>query len=377
MFIIVCFILGISLPLLWSRYLDFKRDISRNPLPEDSKWVIAITEKKEVVTNPPKSPDNIEVTTNPEQLTDHEVTSLPPMSTEREQVSSKDQLWTKYVHLCIMFNLNRIKPNLQTINLLLEYYHPFFDRITLIFDGKWKKRPEYLPEYVKFFGCESHVGWFQHKCLNMCLSQPADDEVKGFFYIADDMFINLNNLASYNLSQAWCMTTGVYDYDELMIKDKNEIHKIWMWWGPPLFFEKVLKRVVDTLPTEWINQLQANVGFPDNYHGKGIFDIIYLPKSLASNMTRVLTHILSCKEDLFCELAGPLAVGIVVPWDEKIEFTSSFLWGHQRNVDTIRIVAQKKALDVVHAVKLSEPDKAALWKELMDQQLKLAANQTH
>ena len=342
-FVIVCCALVISIPLLWSRSSDFKRNLPRPPTP---KW----TEQKEsVASNPSKSQDVTEKT---------EVESNP---------SPKSRLWTKHVHLCIMFNLNNLKPNTHVVHLLLEYYHPFFDHITLIYDGKWNKTPEYIPEYVNFFGCESHAGWYQHKCLNICLSQPAA-EVKGFFYISDDMLINLKNLASYNLSQTWCTPTEVYDYNKLLTMDKTEAQKIWEGWGPPSFFQNALKITVDSLPKKWINQLQNNAGFPDHYHGRSIFDIIYVPKSLASNITKVLTHILS-SNDLFCELAGPLAVGVVVPQDEKIVFTTSFLWGTQRTVSRIRKSA--KTCDVVHSVKLSQPDQASLWKEFMDQQLKI------
>ena len=394
-FFIICCCLGILIPLLWSRSSDFKINLPRL-YPLNSKWV---TEHKEVSST--NSPNNIyaqkkRVVVNSSTSQDvnntkgrETVVNSPrsqDVNTKEKEVESSDppkyvlenkmvaksnppQLWTKHVHLCIMFNLNNMKPNPQTINLLLEYYHPFFDHITLIFDGKWNKRPEYLPEYVNFIGCESNVGWYQHKCLNMCLSQPTGDEVKGFFYIADDMFINLNNLASYNLAQTWCMPTAVYDYNQLLTMDKNEAHKIWYWWGPPLFFENALKVVVDSLPEEWIRQLQSNVGFPDHYSGKGIFDIIYLPKSLVSKMTKVITHILSSKE-LFCELAGPLAVGIVVPRDEKTIFSNSFLWGYQRNIGMIRKFA--RTCDIVHPLKLSQNDQAAVWKELMDQQLKIA-----
>ena len=123
-------------------------------------------------------------------------------------------MWTKNIRLCIMFNLKNMSPNKQVINLMLSYYSYFFNHIMLLFDGEWSEKPDYLPKNIKFSGCKSTNGWYQHYCLRICLNETwnEDGEPEGYLYIADDMFVNLTKMSLLPLSKVWCIRTTNINY---------------------------------------------------------------------------------------------------------------------------------------------------------------------
>ena len=90
---------------------------------------------------------------------------LATSETKLLESQTNSSFWTKNVHLCVMFNLNRMKPNERVIKLLSSYYHPFFDHITFLFDGNWTEKPSYISDYVNFLGCDSYTGWYMQKCV--------------------------------------------------------------------------------------------------------------------------------------------------------------------------------------------------------------------
>ena len=122
----------------------------------------------------------------------YSISDLPP----------KPALWTDKIYLCINFNLNNVNPGKQVTETLLSYYLPFFKNITLIFNGDNWSRPDYVPEFVDVISCDSHRGWYQHKCIRSCI-QRGSEETKGFLYIADDMFINLTKMAELPTTKLW------------------------------------------------------------------------------------------------------------------------------------------------------------------------------
>ena len=111
---------------------------------------------------------------------------------------SQSFMWTKRIQLCIMFNLKNMSPNKEVIDRLLSNYSFFFNHIMLLFDGDWNEKPSYIPTNVTFSGCRSDNGWFQHRCLPICLNETWGEEGEpvGYLYTADDMFINLTMMRS-------------------------------------------------------------------------------------------------------------------------------------------------------------------------------------
>ena len=149
---------------------------------------------------------------------------------ELSVLPNKTRLWTQDVQLCIMFNSVH---HSKTVGLLLSYYLQFFDHITLLFNGEGTlKKPRYAPETVQAFGCDSYYGWYQHKCLSICLSH-ADVHVKGFLYIADDMFINIAKMGELDPSRLWYLIPKQFNYSKLMAMNKFELHRKWYWFGYP------------------------------------------------------------------------------------------------------------------------------------------------
>ena len=140
--------------------------------------------------------------------------------------STESQLWTKKVQLCIMFNLKNISPNKQVINLTLSHYSYFFNHIMLLFDGEWGEKPDYLPKNIKFSGCKSTNGWYQHYCLRICLNETWDEdgEPKGYLYIADDMFVNLTKMSFLPLSKVWFIGATNINYTA-----KASLGNSWHW----------------------------------------------------------------------------------------------------------------------------------------------------
>ena len=170
--------------------------------------------------------------------------------------AARPMLWTKKVQLCIMFNLNNMAPNEKAINLLLTYYSRFFNHITVLFDGNWKK-PNYLPKNVSFSGCNSQCGWFEHKCLCICLNETwGDSQPGGYLFISDDMFVNLAMMSSLPLSQIWYIDTKPINYTR-----RASLVNTW-FWNTAL---KPLEVVIEHLQTEWKDIIVKEVGFPDRY----------------------------------------------------------------------------------------------------------------
>ena len=275
-------------------------------------------------------------------------------------------LWTDKIHLCVMFNLNGIKPSEDITKVLASYYFPFFKDITFFFDGaKWEsQRPDYLPEFVNLISCDSHVGWYQHKCLRLCLQQGTE-ETKGHLYIADDMFINLTMMADLpTTTMVWYVGMAQDSYSQILNPGRKGW--AWWWWGPPTNNHKRLENVIKILPSEWMNQLKRTAGFPDHFKVRTLADIIYVPKALGPNLTTVIDFVINSKTYLFCEVAVPLAVNIAAP-NQVINLKTSFLWGNNRNVPNIEKAA--KTVHVVHPVKLGVEPQRNLWIQLMENQL--------
>lgn len=278
---------------------------------------------------------------------------------------NKTKMWTRDVHLCVMFNLNNMEPDEQAINLLLAYYLPFFNHITVLFDGVWKEKPTFVPDYVNFIGCESHLGWYQHRCVRKCLIEASSRDT-GSLYIADDMFINLSKMANLSSSNLWYIKRNRANFTALLQEDKQEIHEHWTWFGPPHYNEMKLRAVINGLPQEWRKRLVKNAGYPENYLVGANFDIIYVPLSIASELEAILTHIIH-QANLFCEVAGPLSVGITRPKKEVVEMNRGFLWAKGRTIANMRALAG--TAHFIHPVKLRKKEHADLWRELMETQL--------
>ena len=274
----------------------------------------------------------------------------------------QSRVWTTNVQLCIMFNLKKMDPNITTINLLLRYYLQFFKHILIIFDGKWLKKPNFIPHNVEFSGCDSKNGWYQHVCLNKCLQQTKmSRDVSGYLFIPDDMFVNLTIMSSFSLSKLWYIKPTACNYTELITKHPADWH-----WGPPNYFENVLESVIKRMPSEWKNSLNEYGWSNDRLPVRGIFDIVYVPSSLTTKLKKVLTFIIETG-DLFCEIAGPLAVEIVVRQSERVILKYGYLWGRKRSIADIVNTARKASF--VHPIKLGIPAEGRLWQRLMEKQL--------
>ena len=187
-------------------------------------------------------------------------------------------LWTDKIHLCVMFNLNRISPKRDMTDILISYYIPFFRGITFIFDGANRERPDFLPEFVDFITCDSHVGWYQHKCIRSCMHRGTK-EIKGYLYIADDMFINLTMMAVLPTEKVWFRNIVERSYSWIL--DPGPKGWDWPWWGPPFNNYKRLKEIINIMPSEWMEQLKKTGGFPDHFKIVATSDIIYIPKTQA------------------------------------------------------------------------------------------------
>ena len=266
-------------------------------------------------------------------------------------------LWTKKVQLCIMFNLNNIAPDEEAINLLLTYYSPLFNHIMLLFDGN-RTKPNYLPKNVAFSSCFSGRGWFEHKCLRICLNETwHDSRPEGYLFIADDMFINLAMMSSLPLSQLWYLQPGNINYTA-----RASLRNTWHWnWAL-----KPLEDVIEHLPAEW-KDIIVKVGFPDRLPIAAVADIVYVPYSLAGTMTDVLTFITRTAQ-LISEVALPLAVDIVAPTD-RVNLIDGLMWGAERG-NNRSIENRARKCHFVHPIKLSAAPQARLWETLMEEQLK-------
>ena len=274
----------------------------------------------------------------------YSVTDLPPWSS----------LWTNKIHLCVMFNLRRIKPRKDIIDILVSYYYPFFENITLIFDGANWERPDFVPKFVNFISCDSHVGWYQQKCIRLCMQQGTE-ETKGYLYIADDMFINLTMMADLPTTKIWFTRTAPLNYLRIL----NQGYK-WPWWPANA---KKLEKIIKIFPSEWMEQLKKTAGFPDQFKIVATSDIIFVPQAITHNLTTVIDFIVE-HTDLFCEIATCLAVDIAAP-NQVVIFKHGYLWTpKERSVEGIEKTA--KTAHFVHPVKLGVEQHRKLWIEYME-----------
>ena len=264
-------------------------------------------------------------------------------------------MWTKKVQLCIMFNLNNISPKKEVIDLLLSYYSIFFNHVMLLFDGDWYEKPSYIPENVAFSGCRSHNGWFQQHCLSICLNETWEngDKPEGYLYIADDMFINLTKMSMLPLSKVWYLNMRTINYTARASLKK------WHWKE----VMKPLETVVNNLPAKWKQVLVKYVGFPNHMHASGTADLVYVPHSLAENMTDVLNYVIKTAS-LMSEVAFPLAIDIIAPTDQA-HFIQGYLWAAERTLENIKKTA--KTAHFVHPLKLSSKNHIDLWKSFMEE----------
>ena len=263
---------------------------------------------------------------------------------------------TNKIQLCIMFNLFKMSPNKQAINLLVSYYSLFFNHIMLLFEGDWSEKPNYIPQNITFSGCKSKDGWFQQHCLLICLNETWQngDKPEGYLYIADDMFVNLTKMSLLPLSHVWYINPDLMNYTA-----RASVRNTWHWRGAM----KPLETVVNNLPEKWKRVLVENVGFPDCIHASGLADIVYVPHLLAKNMTDFMNYVIRTAE-LISEVAFPLAVDIVAP-NKTTHFIDGILWSGQRNPGMIKKSA--RTAHFVHPVKLSSKAQADLWKSLMEE----------
>ena len=271
-------------------------------------------------------------------------------------------MWTKNVRLCIMFNLKNMSPNKQVIYFMLSYYSYFFNHIMLLFDGEWSEKPDYLPKNIKFSGCKSTNGWYQHYCLRICLNETwnEDGEPEGYLYIADDMFVNLTKMSLLPLSKVWCIRTTNINYTA-----RASLGNSWHW-GRAL---RPLETVVTNLPAKWKQVLVKYAGFPNCLPARATSDIIYVPHWLAGNITYGINYVIKTAH-LIHEVALPLVVNIIAPTDQ-VHFEYGYLWGNGRTMDMIKKKARRAHF--VHPIKLSSRPRADLWESFMEQ-VKAAAN---
>ena len=310
--------------------------------------------------------------TRPYNIEDHYqqviASNLSKMGYTLSDLPDPSELWTENVELCIMFNLNGAGMNQEVTELLIAFYQPFFSHITLLLDGDpaWTKKPKYLPSYVNVLGCDSHVGWYQHKCIRTCIQQGTT-ETKGFLYIPDDIFINVSKMAELPISKVWFTpSSGPEGYSRIVEMARNTRPTSW-WWGPPTNSAANLEIVINNLPSEWKEQLINTAGFPDHFQAIATSDTIYIPQTIAPKMEQVLTRIIDTTP-LFCEVATNLAVSIVAP--DRVYFGYGYIW-KDRSIEGINRAAQRAHF--VHPVKLvGYKQHRDLWIQYMEKQLEIA-----
>ena len=290
--------------------------------------------------------------------TGHKLTDLPPWSA----------LWTDKIHLCVMFNLNNLRPKKDVDIILASYYYPFFRNITFIYDNIWE-RPDYLPEFVNYMGCKSSLGWYQHKCIRLCMQQGTE-ETEGYMYVADDLFVNLIKMAELPKTKVWFDTMLVRKFSWLVGPGAKAYD--WWAWDPPVDISRKFKKIFDIMPVKWRDHLKKTAGWPDQFKARGYSDIIYIPAALRANLTESIDWIVKSM-DLFHEVATCLAVNIAVP-DENtvIEMENGYLWGSNRTIPKREKLANTNYF--VHPVKLGVDVTRKLWIKLMENQLSILLN---
>ena len=280
---------------------------------------------------------------------------------------NKTALWTKDIQLCIMFNT--VFKN-RTIGLLLSYYLLFFNHITLISGTKIiKTKPSIVPDPVQVINCDSYYGRLQQKCLRACLQNPASNSVRGFLYIADDMFINITKMGQLDQTKLWTIPIEVYNYTRLIHAGEIEKHLRWSWFGFPRYVEFDLQKTIENLPEEWIKALKTNAGFPDEYETSSTADSYYIPAPYALKMIEVMSFIINTT-DLFNEVALPLTVGVTTHPSQRETLIDGYLWKFDRTLS--KKASTAKIAHFVHPMKLSNGDEAKLWISLMKEQLRQA-----
>ena len=143
---------------------------------------------------------------------------------------NKTALWTRDIQLCIMFNIYIDSKN---IGLLLSYYLHFFNHITVISGTESITKPYFAPDSVQVFYCDSYNGWYKHRCLRICLENPANESVEGFLFIADDMFVNITKMSQLDRTKLWIIPMVILNYTHLLDMSNDERPKnMAMVWVP-------------------------------------------------------------------------------------------------------------------------------------------------
>ena len=290
------------------------------------------------------------------------ISDLKLVGYEFPKLPKKATLWTKNVHLCIMFNWGSTEYRTRQ---LLSYYMRFFDVITLFIEGEHAPHT-YIPSHIQVFHVKTGSGFLQQRCVELCINQTAPNTVS-HLYIADDMFINIAKMSHLSLSKIWFIPLSVHTFGV----DSSFVG--WYWWDKPLDGYTQYKRfvtVINGLPQEWKQVLIDKVGFPNCIHGHAVADIVHIPNAFAVQVTKVLNYIDSVT-DIFCEIAVPLAVDIAQPIGRE-EMEEGNLWEQQRT-DPGLVQRFIESLYYMHPLKTSTKFGADFWCRSMNNQLKLLA----
>ena len=293
-------------------------------------------------------------------LVKHWVSDLKLVGYEFPKLPNKATLWTKNVHLCIMFNWGSTEYRTRQ---LLSYYMRFFDAITLFLEGKHVNR-NYIPSHIQVFHVETGNGFFQQRCIEKCINQIAPNTVS-HLYISDDMFINITKMSQLSLLKIWFIPVSVYKFG-----DTSTFHD-WPWWdythGGQTQYNRFVA-LINGLPQEWKQVLIDKVGFPNRIHGHAVADIVHIPNAYAVQVSRVFNYIDSVTE-MFCEIAVPLAIDIAQPIGRE-EMASSNLWDEQRtDYHVVKNVLETRFY--LHPLKTSTKFGADTWCKSMNNQLRL------
>ena len=294
------------------------------------------------------------------KLVKHWISDLQIVGYKFPKLPKKATLWTKNVHLCIMFNFGSTE---YRTRLLLSYYMRFFDNITLFLDQE--RVPDmYIPAHIQVFQVKTGNGFFQQRCIELCINQTARNIVS-HLYIADDMFINIAKMSQLSLSNIWFIPITALPFGNgLKIND-------WYWWsyyhGGLTQYDRFVA-LINGLPQEWKQALIDAVGFPNQIHGSAPSDIVHVPNAYAFQMAKALNYIDSVTE-LFCEIAVPLAVDIAQPIGRE-EMEGTYLWGRDRtDPDFVQNVIETGLY--LHPLKTSSKFGANMWCRSMNNQLRL------
>ena len=295
-------------------------------------------------------------------LLGHWISDLKLVGYEFPKLPKKASLWTKNVHLCIMFNWGSTE---YRTRLLLSYYMRFFDAITLFVEGEHVNHT-YIPSHIQVFHVKTRNGILQQISLELCINQVVPNTVS-HLYISDDMFINITKMSGLYLSKIWFIPLSVHTFG-----DDSTFHDGWNWWGYSFNghstqYERFVM-IVKRLPQDLKQVLIDKVGFPNRIHGHAVADIVHIPNHYASDVTRVLKHVNSVT-DLFCEIAVPLAVDIAQPIGRE-EMEDGNLWGWQRTQSPL-VQSFVDTRYYMHAMKLSTRYGADIWCKSMNNQLSL------